>query len=940
MIFDYSLAALVTAGLLIYLTYALLRPERFYAWSPSRIGFRNRSRVSKERAMTLIGWIQIVLYCAIVAALVIPLGGYMTRVFNGERTFLSPVLRPVEAVLYRLGGVDEKHEQHWLTYTIAMLLFHVGGFLILYVLMRTQAMLPFNPAGQSAVAEDLSFNTAVSFITNTNWQNYGGESTMSYLVQMLGLTHQNFLSAATGIVLAVALIRGFARSSMKTIGNFWVDVTRCTLYILLPICIVYTLFLVWQGIPQTLGDYVEATTLEGAKQTIAVGPVASQIAIKMLGTNGGGFFNANAAHPFENPTALSNFVQMISIFAIGAALTNVFGRMVGNQRQGWAIFAAMGVLFIAGVAFCYWAEAHGNDALTAMGLTGGNMEGKEVRFGIVASALFAVITTAASCGAVNAMHDSFTALGGMIPLINIQLGEIIVGGVGAGLYGMLLFVIIAIFVAGLMVGRTPEYVGKKIEAKEVKMAMLAILILPLMYLGWTSVAVVLSDGCCLHGEPGAARFHRGSLCLHLADRQQRLGLCRAHRQHPLLQRDRRHRDAGRPVLDDHPGHGDCGLAGGEEIRSCIRRYIPDHGRPVHRSARRRDPHHRRPHLLPGACPRTHRRAFRDDRWHAVLIELIRSHVHVHGNRNHPQADAGLGLVRSEDRDAGDRFVFREARPADADQEPGHVRGRGRRGVDHDHLPSRTLIMGGENLLFTFQIIVWLWLTVLFANFAEAVAEGRGKAQADALRRQRTETQAKLLTGTDRNSYKMVAGTSLKVGDVVLVEAGHVIPSDGEVIEGIASVNEAAITGESAPVIRESGGDRSAVTGGTQVLSDWIKVRITAAPGSTFLDRMIKLVEGAERQKTPNEIALNILLDRLDHHLRLRDRDNSELRGLRWRHRLRGDRGGTVRDPDPHDHRGAFVGHRHCRHGPARALQRARDVGSCGRSGRRRRYPAA
>jgi K+-transporting ATPase ATPase A chain len=456
--------------------------------------------------MTLIGWLQILLYCAVIVALVKPLGGYMTRVFNGDRTFLTPVLRPVEAVLYGIGGVDERREQHWLTYTVSMLLFHVGGFLILYALMRFQGVLPFNPAGQSTVAPDLSFNTAVSFITNTNWQNYGGESTLSYLVQMLGLTHQNFLSAATGIVLAVALIRGFARASMNTIGNFWVDITRCTLYVLLPVCVVYGLFLVWQGMPQTLGPYVDATTLEGGKQTIAVGPVASQVAIKMLGTNGGGFFNANAAHPFENPTPLSNYIQMISIFAIGAALTNVFGRMVGNERQGWAVLAVMGVLFVAGVAVCYWAEARGNDAFTAMGLTGGNMEGKEVRFGIVASALFAVITTAASCGAVNAMHDSFTALGGMIPLINIQLGEIIVGGVGAGMYGMLLFVIISVFVAGLMVGRTPEYVGKKIEAKEVKMAMLAILILPLMYLGWTAVAVVVPSAVASMANPGPHGF--------------------------------------------------------------------------------------------------------------------------------------------------------------------------------------------------------------------------------------------------------------------------------------------------------------------------------------------------------------------------------------------------------------------------------------------------
>jgi K+-transporting ATPase ATPase A chain len=456
--------------------------------------------------MTLIGWIQIALYGAIVLALVKPLGGYMTAVFNGERTWLSPVLRPVEAGLYRIAGVDETREQHWLTYTVAMLLFHVVGFLGLYALMRLQALLPFNPAGQSAVAEDLSFNTAISFLTNTNWQNYGGESTMSYLTQMLGLTVQNFLSAAAGIALAVALIRGFARSSMKTIGNFWVDLTRCTLYVLLPICMVLTLFLVWQGIPQTLGGSIEATTLEGAKQTIAIGPVASQVAIKMLGTNGGGFFNANAAHPFENPTALSNFIQMIAIFALGAAMTNVFGRMVGNPRQGWAILAVMGVLFITGVAITYGAEAWGTPMLHALGLDGGNMEGKETRFGIVASSLFAVVTTAASCGAVNAMHDSFTAIGGMIPLINMQLGEIIVGGVGAGLYGMLLFVVLAIFVAGLMVGRTPEYVGKKIEAREVKMAMLAILVLPLMYLGWTAVAVVLPQALASMANAGPHGF--------------------------------------------------------------------------------------------------------------------------------------------------------------------------------------------------------------------------------------------------------------------------------------------------------------------------------------------------------------------------------------------------------------------------------------------------
>jgi K+-transporting ATPase ATPase A chain len=444
--------------------------------------------------MTINGWIQIAIFCAIVVALVKPLGGYMTRVFNGERTLLSPVLHPIERGLYALSGVDGRQEQHWLTYAVAMLLFNAAGFVLLFVLQRLQGVLPFNPMGFGAVTPDSSFNTAVSFVTNTNWQGYGGESTMGYLVQMAGLTVQNFVSAATGIAIAMALIRGFSRASARTIGNFWADLTRGTLYILLPICVIYALVLVFQGVPQTLSSYVNATTLEGAEQSIAVGPVASQLAIKMLGTNGGGFFNANSAHPFENPDAITNLLQMVSIFAIGAALTNVFGRMVGDERQGWAILAAMGVLFIAGVVVTYWAEAAGNPAFTALGIEGGNMEGKEVRFGIALSALFAVITTAASCGAVIAMHDSFMPLGGMIPLINMQLGEVIVGGVGAGLYGMLLFVILAIFISGLMVGRTPEYLGKKIEAKEVKMTMLAILSLPLAILGFTAMAVVLPTG--------------------------------------------------------------------------------------------------------------------------------------------------------------------------------------------------------------------------------------------------------------------------------------------------------------------------------------------------------------------------------------------------------------------------------------------------------------
>ncbi|BCG71018.1 potassium-transporting ATPase potassium-binding subunit [Mesorhizobium sp. 113-1-2] len=456
--------------------------------------------------MTLNGWIQILAYCVVVVLLVKPLGGYMYRVFNGDRTFLSPILGPVERVLYRISGTSEREEQHWTAYAAGIMFFSLASFLALYALQRLQGVLPYNPAGMTAVEQTLAFNTAVSFVTNTNWQNYGGESTMSYLVQMAGLTVQNFMSAAVGIAIAVALIRGFARHSVKSIGNFWVDMTRCTLYILLPACIVLTLVYVWLGMPQTLGPYADATTLEGAKQTLALGPVASQVAIKMLGTNGGGFFNANAAHPFENPDAISNFIQMVTIFALGASLTNVFGRMVGNQRQGWAILATMGVLFIAGVTICYWAEASGNPLVHALGIDGGNMEGKESRFGIALSALFAVITTAASCGAVNAMHDSFTAIGGFIPMINMQLGEVIVGGVGAGFYGILMFIVIAVFVAGLMVGRTPEYLGKKIEAKEVKMAMLAILALPLVMLVFTAIAVVLPSAVASMANGGPHGF--------------------------------------------------------------------------------------------------------------------------------------------------------------------------------------------------------------------------------------------------------------------------------------------------------------------------------------------------------------------------------------------------------------------------------------------------
>ena len=452
--------------------------------------------------MTAMGWVQIALYCAILLAITAPLGAYMTRVFNGERTFLSFALRPLERAVYWLCGVNESEEQHWTAYGAAMFAFSIAGFVVFYAIQRFQDALPLNPAHLPAVGEHLAFNTAVSFVTNTNWQSYVPETTMSYLTEMLAMTMHNFVSAATGIALALVIIRGFARRSANAVGNFWVDLVRCTLYVLLPISIVICLFFIWQGVPQNLNDYTAAVGLDGVKQTIAQGPVASQEVIKMLGTNGGGFFNTNSAHPFENPTALTNLVQMLLIFSLGAALTNVFGRMVGDQRQGWAIFAVMATLFIAGVVTIYAAEAPGNPAFAAFHVdqaasslqAGGNMEGKDVRFGIANSSLFSVITTDASCGAVNTMHDSLMPIAGMVPMINIMLGEIVFGGVGSGLYGMLLFAIVAVFVAGLMVGRTPEYLGKKIEAKEVKMAMLAILILPASILGFSAVATVLPAG--------------------------------------------------------------------------------------------------------------------------------------------------------------------------------------------------------------------------------------------------------------------------------------------------------------------------------------------------------------------------------------------------------------------------------------------------------------
>ena len=444
--------------------------------------------------MTFQGWFLILLFVGILLALTRPVGLWLHALYEGRRTPLHVVLGPVERGFYRLSGIDPTVEQGWRRYAIHMLLFNTALLMLTYAVLRLQGVLPGNPQGLAGLSPDLAFNTAISFTTNTNWQSYGGEGTMSNLSQMLGLTIHNFLSAATGIALAFALFRGFARREAKAIGNFWADVTRITLYLLLPICIAYTLFLIASGVPQTMAGAVDVSTLEGARQSILLGPVASQEAIKMLGTNGGGFFNANSAHPFENPTALTNLVQMLSIFVIGFGLTWTFGKAVGNTRQGWAILSAMVMLFLAGVTVTYAQEAAGNPILHSLGVAGGNMEGKEVRFGIAASALFSVVTTAASCGAVNAMLDSFTPLGGMIPLFNMQLGEVVIGGVGAGIYGFLLFAILAVFVAGLMVGRTPEYVGKKIEAREVKLAVLAIAVLPLVILGFAALSSVVQPG--------------------------------------------------------------------------------------------------------------------------------------------------------------------------------------------------------------------------------------------------------------------------------------------------------------------------------------------------------------------------------------------------------------------------------------------------------------
>ncbi len=455
--------------------------------------------------MTANGILQILAFVLVVWALAKPIGGFMAKVFAGERTWLHRFLRPVETAIYKLCGIDEAAEQRWTGYAGSVLAFSLISLLFTYLIQRVQQWLPLNPQGLANIAADLGWNTAASFTTNTNWQAYTPETTMSYITQMIALATHNFFSAAAGIAIAIAFVRGFSRHSSTTLGNFWVDFTRATLYILLPISLVAALFFCSQGVIQNLDPYTKVTTLEGAVQTIPQGPVASQEAIKMLGTNGGGFFNANSAHPFENPTPLANFVQMVLIFLIPAGLTYTFGKMIKDTRQGWALLAAMTILFLAGVCVVYPAEQAGNPVLTKIGVAGGNMEGKEVRFGIANSALFTVVTTDASCGAVNNAHDSLTPLGGLVPLVNIELGEVVFGGVGSGLYGMLLFAILAVFIAGLMVGRTPEYLGKKIEQKEVKMVMLSVLVLAVCILAFAAAGIgqqTVAGSMANHGPHG------------------------------------------------------------------------------------------------------------------------------------------------------------------------------------------------------------------------------------------------------------------------------------------------------------------------------------------------------------------------------------------------------------------------------------------------------
>ena len=813
-------------------------------------------------------WLQFLVLVALAFAATPLLGSYMAKVFGGGAAPGDRFFGPAERLIYRLTGVDPSREQRWTIYARSLLAFSAVSVLALYLLQRVQGGLPVNPTDVPGVPEPLAFNTAVSFVTNTNWQNYAGETTMSHLTQMMGLAVQNFVSAAVGIAVAVALIRGLVRRRSATIGNFWVDLTRSTTRVLLPISIIGALVLASQGVIQNLGGFVIAHTLDGAVQLIPGGPAASQEAIKELGTNGGGFLNANSGHPFGSPNGFTNMFELFLILLIPFALTYTFGKLAKDRRQGWAVFAAMFLLWAASAVVAQAFETNGNPELDALGANqdtsaqlagGGNYEGKEVRFGPATSGLFAATTTGTSTGAVIAAHDSFTPGGGAVPLVNMMLGEVSPGGVGAGLYGMLIFALLSVFIAGLMVGRTPEYLGKKIQGPEMKLITLYILAMPIIVLVLIGISVVMDTSQGLDPQLGSSRAHRGRLRLHVGRQQQRLGIRGPDGQHRLVQHDARPRDARRPVPAHRARPGPRRIAGPQADRAPFCRHVPHRHPTVRRPAHRRGCHRRGPDLLPRAVARPDRRAT----WSVKGIDVSDTTITSEPPRRKPGAAPRIGskvtaslfdptIVKQAVRDS-----FRKLTPRLAVRNPVMFV------VWVGSIVTAILFFrdvgdatAKENV-FAGLVAAWLWFTVLFANFAEAMAEGRGKAQADTLRKARAETIAnrRLADG----SLQRVPSSQLDVDDVVVVSAGEMIPSDGEIIAGIASVDESAITGESAPVIRESGGDRSAVTGGTRVLSDQIVVRITARPGETFLDRMIALVEGASRQKTPNEIALNILL---------------------------------------------------------------------------------
>ena len=753
-----------------------------------------RFAVSGEILMSANGYLQLIFYVVVLLALAKPLGIYMANIYEGKPALLNRIGAPFERLIYRACGVDPEKETGWVQYTLALLVFNLLGALVVYGLQRLQANLPLNPANMTAVSPDSSFNTAISFATNTNWQGYGGESTMSYLTQMLALTVQNFLSAATGIVVVIALIRGFARQSMQTIGNFWVDVTRTTLYILLPLALVLALVLVSQGVVQTFSAYPTVPLAESVEydnpkldaagqplkddkgnpvtekatqkeQVIAVGPAASQIAIKQLGTNGGGFFNVNSAHPFENPTPLSNFLEVLAILLIPGALCYTFGRMVGDTRQGWALLGAMTLVFVVLLAVCVGAEQAGNPSLAKLGVdqtasatqAGGNMEGKETRFGIVNSALWATATTAASNGSVNSMHDSFTPLGGLVPMALIQLGEVIFGGVGSGLYGMLMYVVIAVFVAGLMIGRTPEYLGKKIEAFEIKMAAIAVLV-PL-FTALVGTALARDDGSrqgrCRQSR--RARILRDPVRVFLGQRQQRQRLRGLIGEHAVLQHGAGHRDVLRPLLDHHSGARTRRIGRGQEARPDRRGHAANAYAAVHFLPRRRSDRDRRVDLLPALALGPiveHLHALR----HQIAPPIVcRFQESIHDNPSpFPEPHRFQGLVTPDILRAALIESCVKLLPQHQWRNPvmfvvylGSILTTG--------LYVQALAGHGEAPAgFILAVTVWLWFTVLFANFAEAVAEGRSKAQAAALRGAKRDIMAKKLerrarTRTGRSS---------------------------------------------------------------------------------------------------------------------------------------------------------------------------------------------